>query len=477
MTARAPMEGPAARAALPDPGAYSAVVSRLAGDDTAFDALALVADDGHLVSGRTLTVAGHGTAAVLELPDGLEDSATLRDVVAWLGAVPCDVVPCDPVPCDPVPCGAEPGDAGQQGTVSPGVVALGVFPFDRRAPAFLVVPSIAWCRQADGTMWRVTVSGGDARSFPTAVAPGVGTPGAAGDTQVATGAFPSVVERPAAADYAHAVAAALKEIGAGRLSKVVLSRALEVVCQVAPRPSELLDALWGRDPIFSPFSLPVRGGRLVGASPELIVSRIGATVTSHPFAGTVALGALGGDDPAGRLFASAKDRNEHRLLVDELAGALRPWCSQLDVPSVPSVVPLRSDARLGSLIRGTLRPIAWSSSLGTRHSAPSALDLVALLHPTPAVGGVPRPEALEVISLLEAEPRGYWAGLAGWVDADGNGEWVLAIRSAILDGRRATLRAGAGIVEGSDPTAELAETTIKLAPVLDALLAHLPGPA
>lgn len=430
-----------------EPSDYAATAEYLGGPDATFDPLELAADDGHLVGGRTMRIAGRGAAAVLELPGGLDDPATLRDVVDWLGAVKHDVVAA-------TPHGADDGPA-------PRVVAVGAFPFDRSAPASLVVPAVAWCRRADGRAWRVTLSGphGDApadRRRPARGDDGRDAPGRAASPAT----VPALVARPPGADYAAAVAAALREIAAGRLSKVVLSRMVDVALADAPAAAELLRALWDGDPAFSPFSVPVAGGRLVGASPELIVSRIGMRVTSHPFAGTISLGALGGDDPAGRLFASAKDRYEHRLLVEEIAAALAPLCADLEVPAAPSVVPLRSDARLGSLIRGTLRSGGGDAS---------ALDILALLHPTPAVGGVPRDAALDAIATLEPETRGYWAGVTGWIDAAGDGEWVLAIRSVHLDGRRALVRAGAGIVEGSDPTAELAETTVKLSPVLDAL--------
>jgi isochorismate synthase EntC len=102
-------------------------------------------------------------------------------------------------------------------------------------------------------------------------------------------------------------------------------------------------------------------------------------------------------------------------------------------------------------------------------SGGTVLRLLSLLHPTPAVGGVPRSEAVRLIAALEAVPRGNWAGVVGWVDADGDGEWMLAIRCALLGGRRARVYAGAGIVSGSRPDAELAETTLKLRPVLEAL--------
>jgi isochorismate synthase EntC len=192
-------------------------------------------------------------------------------------------------------------------------------------------------------------------------------------------------------------------------------------------------------------------------------------VTSHAFAGTVALAGSGGspedDDAMGRLAGSAKDHTEHRLVVEEIAAALRPRTVELEVPVEPSVVRLRSDARLGTLIRGRLRP----GPDGGCDPDDSALGLLAAIHPTPAVGGVPRAAALERIAALEPLPRGYWAGAVGWVDGTGDGEWTLAIRSALLGDGSARLHAGAGVVDGSEPDRECSETGVKLVPVLEAL--------
>jgi len=130
------------------------------------------------------------------------------------------------------------------------------------------------------------------------------------------------------------------------------------------------------------------------------------------------------------------------------------------VPAAPALVAFRSVAHLGTRLAGHLtEPV-------------SVLELVERLHPTPAVGGTPRAEALEVIAAGETDPRGYWAGPVGWVDAAGEGEWMIGIRSARLDaeGAAVTLRAGSGIVADSDPDAEAAETNVKLATVLDAVV-------
>jgi isochorismate synthase EntC len=160
------------------------------------------------------------------------------------------------------------------------------------------------------------------------------------------------------------------------------------------------------------------------------------------------------------LSRSGKSREEHRYVVDEIAATLAPWCAELSVPEEPSMVAFRSVAHLGTRIEGRLdRPVG-------------VLTLLEQLHPTPAVGGTPRQDALEFIARHEADERGYWAGPVGWVDATGDGEWMIGIRSARLrgDGTTVTLRAGSGIVADSDPGAEAAETNVKLATVVEAVV-------
>ena len=417
----------------------------------AVERLARAADHGALVAGRERLLAATGVAAAFSLPRGLEDAHGLAAVRAWLAAVEHQTE-----------------EAADGAPSAPGPIALGAFAFDRRAPALLVVPAETWCRDAGGRTWLVEVRPRDPRGTGRASRAARATGGAdtADAARAAGGAdlrtAPDAVrlrQVPSPDEYAEAVALAVSDIRGGRLMKVVLARMVEVQLPAPAVPSLLLGALWGGDRVFSPFSVPTHTGRLVGASPELVVSRRGRRVTSHAFAGTVPLSEP--DDDAERLFDSEKDRTEHRLVVEEIVHALERRCVGLTVPAEPTVVRLRSDARLGTLIRGTLT------------TAPSdgdtALELLALLHPTPAVGGVARAAALERISALEPAPRGYWAGAVGWTDGAGDGEWVLSIRSVELDGRRALVRAGAGVVAESDPRAELAETTVKLRPVLDAL--------
>jgi len=195
---------------------------------------------------------------------------------------------------------------------------------------------------------------------------------------------------------------------------------------------------------------------LVGASPELLVRQMGAMVESRPVAGTTV---ADNEESLHALAHSAKDNREHGFVVDAITEALTPVCDDLEVGRVPDVAVFGPVAHLATPIRGRLV-----------EPAPSALDLARLLHPTPAVGGTPRAAALRAIPMLEGFDRGRYAGPVGWVDARGNGEWAIALRCAELDDTRARLVAGAGIVEGSDPAAEWAETQVKLEPMLRALI-------
>jgi isochorismate synthase EntC len=177
-------------------------------------------------------------------------------------------------------------------------------------------------------------------------------------------------------------------------------------------------------------------------------------------AGTVQRGATPEEDDAltATLRRSVKEAEEHRLLVEAVVSALAPVCVEPPSAGEPDVVRFPTVSHLATRVSGVLRA-----------PAPSALALAGLLHPTPAVGGLPRTGALATIAALEEFSRGLYAGPVGWVDATGDGEWAVALRGAQLDGPRARLSAGAGIVAGSDPDAEWAETEAKLRPMLAAV--------
>ncbi|MET7400212.1 isochorismate synthase [Dactylosporangium sp. NPDC005572] len=260
--------------------------------------------------------------------------------------------------------------------------------------------------------------------------------------------------------YAAAVAEAVRQIRAGAYTKVVLARSLRVD---APGfdPAPVVRALAAREPGGYTFGVDLGAGRtLLGASPELLVSRRGRTVTANPLAGSAARSADPVEDHrrAAALLRSAKDRHEHAVVSEAVAEALRPYCTELTVPAEPSLVGTATMWHLSTLVTGTVAD-----------PAVSALTLATALHPTPAVCGTPTAAARAAIAELEPFDRGLYTGLVGWVDATGDGEWAVTIRCATADPGGLDLFAGAGVVADSEPAAELAETTAKLGTMLAAL--------
>jgi isochorismate synthase len=260
--------------------------------------------------------------------------------------------------------------------------------------------------------------------------------------------------------YEGAVEEATRRIRAGELDKVVLARTIEVSAGRAFDPRRLAHRLRAVDPHAYAFIAPAGEGVLVGASPELLVARHGTDVRANPLAGSAPRSGDPAEDRANadRLAASAKDRDEHAIVVDAIASTLQPLCTTLTWDREPELRETPNVWHLSTRFRGHLRD-----------PAPSALELALLLHPTPAVGGAPRDPALELLGQLEGFDRGGYAGPVGWVDADGNGEWAIALRCALLQDERATLYAGAGIVGASDPVAEREETERKFRAFLEAL--------
>jgi menaquinone-specific isochorismate synthase len=316
-----------------------------------------------------------------------------------------------------------------------GALAVGALPFDPAADGRLVIPARV-VGEVEGRAWVTEIGSATGNGASVSVLPS---------------RFHVVASRTRA-HWDDAVRAALELIARGELAKIVLAR--EVLVE-ADAPFDVVDVLRRlRTQQLGCFVYASAG--LVGASPELLARRNGNTVESRPVAGTTVA------DTEEALYAlahSAKDNREHGFVVDAIADALTPVCRDLEVGMVPDVAVFGPVAHLATPIRGRLVD-----------PAPSALELARLLHPTPAVGGTPRLAALATIPGLEGFDRGRYAGPVGWVDANGNGEWAIALRCAELDGARARLVAGAGIVDGSDPAAEWAETQVKLEPMLRALV-------
>jgi menaquinone-specific isochorismate synthase len=315
--------------------------------------------------------------------------------------------------------------------------AVGALAFDPEARTELVVPARIVGRTADGRGWVTEL--GDGRHIDAAPAVDDGPSRFTVSARMSKGAWRA------------AVLDALGDIESGELVKVVLSRAVEVI---ADRPFDRR-AILTRLRAQQPGCFVYAAGGMVGASPELLLARSGSTVVSRPLAGTAILG----DHDIEELRVSAKNMWEHRLVVDEITTVLEKLCEHLDAASEPEVDAFTDVAHLATPIYGTLR-----------EPAPDAIAIVRALHPTPAVAGTPTATALASIARLEPDPRGRYAGPVGWVDANGDGEWAMALRGAALDGPGALLHAGAGIVAGSDPDAEWSETEAKLQPMLAALI-------
>ena len=253
------------------------------------------------------------------------------------------------------------------------------------------------------------------------------------------------------------VATALAHIEDGLFHKVVLAREVRVAADTPFAAAPILVTLRATQP--GCFVYADRG--FLGASPELLVRRRGNAVTARPMAGTVPRQpTLTADDAAiEALRTSLKNNNEHRFVVDAVMDALRAYCNPLTA-SDAEPVRLTTVTHLTTSVVGTLLDGCVAS----------ALDLALALHPTPAVGGTPQLEAIKAIAELEPFDRGRYAGPVGWVNARGDGEFAVALRCAELVDNTARLIAGAGIVDGSDPDEEWAETQAKLEPMLRALV-------
>ena len=387
-----------------------------------------------------LTLVGWGTALLVPA----------TQAAAALAAIPCD---------DTVD------------TLGSGPVALGALPFDDTFAGHLVVPrvTLGTTRDLDGVTrrWATAIGPADVALPSThelfdAVIWQYGStsqPDVPHDAEVV-----ELTTAMTASGYAAMVGDAVAVMARpdATLRKVVLSRPVEVRLRGRLGLSAVLRRLREGEPNCTIFSMPVPRGSFVGASPELLVERRGDRFRSRPLAGTTDR-VHGADStlPAA-LLDSTKDAEEHRLVVDAIHDALAPLSDELHVPENPELVHLHNITHLGTTIEGTLRS-------GDDGGLPSVLQLVALLHPTPAVGGVPREAALDLIGRLEDGSRGHYAGPVGWIDGTGDGRFVVGIRAMTVTGDSVALTAGVGIVSGSRPEVELRETGLKFSAVFDAL--------
>ncbi len=403
--------------------------------DSVPDLVALGARTGLLWSRQGLVLAGLGQVARWE-PDGID---ALGGAAEQLAAIASDAA----------------ATASGPGT---GAIAFATLPFDRTATGTLIVPEILLGQAPDGRRWLTVIADDDADA----------------DTSDALTRVNDVLDRPVpdgpqpqSFDLVSTLAPeiwrdevigfARSRILAGELDKAVLARELVLRTDHPIDPAHIIERL--RRSYQTAILFSVDG--FVGASPELLVSRTDAMVRAHLLAGTAPRSSDPTEDQrmTTRLLTSDKDRWEHQITIDWLLDELLPFCSYVDAEPEPTIVSLPNVHHLGTRVEGRLSV-----------PAASVLELVTALHPTPAVGGDPQAAALALIDELERTDRGRYAGPTGWVDGAGNGAFVVAIRSAQLDGAEARLLAGVGVVADSDPEAELAETRAKLQAVLPALL-------
>ncbi len=330
-------------------------------------------------------------------------------------------------------------DAQHQGIEAP--VLIGAVPFDVSRPARLVVPRHS---RHDGPLDRRAMAApADTSTVPAALA---------------------MASVPPEAGYESAVGNALARFAAGELDKVVLARTLDITLDGTPDRPALMRRLLQRNPHGFTFSIPLddqpASAAFLGASPELLLRRQGRRVILNPLAGSAARQA----DPvadraaADTLLASAKDQHEHAIVIDAIATALRPYCRDLRLPDGPTLTSTDALWHLSTWIEAELDDPAVGS-----------LELALALHPTPAVCGHPTQAAFAAIGDLEPFDRRFFAGLVGWCDAQGDGEWAVSLRCADHQGASLRLYAGAGVVPGSEPARELAETGVKFRTMLSAL--------
>lgn len=328
--------------------------------------------------------------------------------------------------------------------------------WDGFAPATVVLPLIL----ADSESGSLTISVPAGRSVDEVLTTLglLDTPGPASSFEAADHVIES---RPAPAEWREEVSEALGAIRAGALDKVVLARSVSVRTEVPAIPFDLLASLRAGYPESYRFGWQEGDATLVGASPELLVARHGLELTANPLAGSAARGAGDAEDQRlGRaLITSDKDRREHVFVVEDMVRRLEPLTESLMVAGEPKLRRFHNVQHLSTEISGKLRhPL-------------SVLELAHRLHPTPAIGGNPREEALAFLDKIESIDRGWYGGGLGWTRPDGEGEVALALRCGLLRDNTAYLYAGAGIVAASDPEAELVETRLKFKPMLDLLSA------
>jgi menaquinone-specific isochorismate synthase len=340
-----------------------------------------------------------------------------------------------------------------------GLIAFGTFAFRSTSavPSVLIIPKLVVGHRA-GTSWLTRISYADDEVAPLTHASASELLAEYLNSNEKLGSAPLVPLSPASLSeegFTSAVNKAIERINAGEVEKVVLARELE---GTLPTGSDLRVAITRLAESYPDcWTFSVDG--LFGSSPETLITVHGKKVTARVLAGTAKRGSDNASDlaQAAELASSNKDLDEHGFATRSVLNALTPYAQQLSVSDAPFTLKLPNVWHLATDIAGTLA------------QGSNSLDLVSALHPTAAVAGTPTAVAVEVIDDLEPFDRGRYAGPVGWIGADGDGEWAIALRCAQLTGSTVTAYAGCGIVSDSVAAQELSETDMKFRPIIDAL--------
>jgi menaquinone-specific isochorismate synthase len=340
----------------------------------------------------------------------------------------------------------------------------GTSPWSSLAPASLILPELSLCRSGEETFVSVNAvvrPGDDADARTAALEARLASlrddPLPLLDPHPTERAEITSVRPPG--EFERMISAATDRIGAGEMAKIVLAREVLATAGAAHDPAAVFGALREQFASCFCFCCGTPEAAFIGASPELLLRRSGASVSTVALAGSTRRSSDPAvDDHLGeQLLRSDKDRREHAIVAERIARTLRPHAVWVETAPEPEIVKVAN-------IQHMATPIV--AQLAEPHSA---VELAGILHPTPAVGGEPSGAATRAIAEMEQMDRGWYAGPVGWMDATEDGEFCVALRSALLRDREAHLYAGVGVVAGSDPAAELAETEIKLQALLPLL--------
>jgi menaquinone-specific isochorismate synthase len=260
-------------------------------------------------------------------------------------------------------------------------------------------------------------------------------------------------------DWKQSVSNVVAQLKKGEMEKVVLARKCEMNFQDDVSTDYVVNNLWVQQPDSFIFSLNIENSCFIGATPERLVRKSGENILSTCLAGSIARGSsLEEDEKLGlSLLSDQKNRYEHHLVVENIKEALAPYCHGVEMPETPKLMKMKDIQHL------------YTPVIGKASKDASILEIVERMHPTPALGGVPREKAMETIRKEENMDRGFYAAPIGWLDSYGNGEFAVAIRSGLINKNYAYLYAGCGIVADSEPESEFLETEMKFRPMIRAI--------